>query len=305
MAQRLRAVPAMNVTNHHIGNVLEETAELLESQQANPFRVRSYRTAARTVRELDEPVAEVFRRGGEGALRQLDGVGTRLASSLAELVGTGRLGLHDRLQSELTPHVLLAQVPGIGEQLAERIHDELDINSLEELEMAAHNGRLARVEGMGQQRIQGIQAALAGMLSGSAARRATQRVDDRPPSPPEPPVATLLDLDRQYRQRAERDQLRRIAPKRFNPNREPWLPIMKVQRGRWEFTLLFSNTRRAHELGKTDDWVVAYYAADHEEGQCTIMTAGRGPLKGRRIIRGREAECRQYYRQEQQQSQTA
>jgi len=104
--------------------------------------------------------------------------------------------------------------------------------------------------------------------------------------------------DREYRRKAERDELRRIAPQRFNPNNEAWLPIMKKERGEWEFTLLFSNTKRAHELDKTRDWVVAYYSSDYEEDQCTIMTAGAGPLKGKRIIRGRETEYRDYYQRE-------
>jgi len=56
---------------------------------------------------------------------------------------------------------------------------------------------------------------------------------------------------------------------------------------------LFSNTARAHELGRTDDWVVVYYYdADHHEGQNTIVTETQGPMKGNRVVRGREAECR-------------
>ena len=170
----------------------------------------------------------------------------------------------------------------------------LGIASLEELEQAAHNGRLSRVEGIGGKRVEGIQHALAGMLSRSATRRARQRTEDRG-TPPEPPVATLLQLDRQYREKAERDELRRIAPKRFNPSGEAWLPIMERELPPWKVTLLFSNTKRAHELEKTRDWVVVYYEADHEQGQCTIMTAGSGHLNGKRVVRGRENECREYY----------
>jgi hypothetical protein len=60
-------------------------------------------------------------------------------------------------------------------------------------------------------------------------------------------------------------------------------------------TVLFSNTARAHELGKTHDWVVIYYQKDGPEAQCTVVTETRGPLKGKRVIRGRERECRQFY----------
>jgi len=64
----------------------------------------------------------------------------------------------------------------------------------------------------------------------------------------------------------------------------------------WHFTALFSNTARAHELNRTRDWVVIYfYDDDHDEGQHTVVTETSGRLKGRRVVRGREAECRDFY----------
>jgi len=71
---------------------------------------------------------------------------------------------------------------------------------------------------------------------------------------------------------------------------------MDTERKGWSFTVLFSNTARAHELGKTHDWVVIYYEKDDEESQCTVVTATQGSLKGKRVIRGREKQCRQYYK---------
>ena len=108
-----------------------------------------------------------------------------------------------------------------------------------------------------------------------------------------PPVSLLLDVDRKYRERAGLGELRKIAPKRFNPTREAWLPILHTRREGWEFTALFSNTRLAHELGRTADWVIVYYHTNSSpEGQCTIVTETHGPLAGRRVVRGREKECR-------------
>lgn len=172
----------MIMTNQEIAAILEGTGRLLELQQANPFRVRSYRTAADSVRQLEEPVADVYHRGGEEKLRELEGVGPKLASSLREIVETGRLGLRDRLEGELSPEKLFCRVSGIGEGLAARIHDELGITSLEELEQAAHTSRLSRVEGIGPKRIAGIQDSLAGMLGRSPAKRARQRMVGRHPS---------------------------------------------------------------------------------------------------------------------------
>jgi hypothetical protein len=108
-------------------------------------------------------------------------------------------------------------------------------------------------------------------------------------------VATILALDAEYREKAEAGELKLIAPRRFNPAGEKWLPILKADPDGWVFTLLFSNTARAHELGRTRDWVVAYYRRHGPEDQCTIITSSRGALRGKRIIRGREEECRDYY----------
>src|ERR1019366_6639811 len=73
--------------------------------------------------------------------------------------------------------------------------------------------------------------------------------------------------------------------------RAAWLPILHTERGGRHYTALFSNTAHAHHLGKTHDWVVLYCDDGPREHQWTIITAGFGPLQGRRIARGREAEC--------------
>ena len=78
--------------------------------------------------------------------------------------------------------------------------------------------------------------------------------------------------------------MRKIAPKRFNPKDETWLPVLHTRRGDWHFTVLYSNTQRAHELGKTHDWVVIYFHPGSEpEAQCTVVTETHGPLEGRRL----------------------
>ena len=110
-------------------------------------------------------------------------------------------------------------------------------------------------------------------------------------------MAALLDVDSEYLEEAAAGRLSTVAPRRFNPKGQSWLPILHTQRDEWHFTALFSNTARAHELGRTQDWVVVYfYDDDHQEGQHTIVTETRGPLEGKRVIRGREPECAAYYR---------
>jgi hypothetical protein len=108
-------------------------------------------------------------------------------------------------------------------------------------------------------------------------------------------VSLLLDVDEAYRRAADMDALPRIAPRRFNPGGEKWLPIYEVQRDGWDLTALFSNTRRAHDLGRTRDWVVIYYNRDGDHGQATVVTSRTRGLEGQRVVRGREPECRRYY----------
>ena len=110
-----------------------------------------------------------------------------------------------------------------------------------------------------------------------------------------PTVALLLSVDRIYRRRAKANQLRRIAPKRFNPTQEAWLPILHLRREGWQVTALFSNTGRAHRLGREHDWVVVYYRGGDGAGQATVVTEYTGPLRGKRVVRGREAECLEHY----------
>jgi hypothetical protein len=110
-----------------------------------------------------------------------------------------------------------------------------------------------------------------------------------------PDVSLLLDIDREYREKAEAGLLRKIAPRRYNPERVAWLPVLHQSAGPWEITALFSNTERAHELHRTHDWVVIFFDDGVEEGQATVVTEFRGSLAGKRVVRGREAECARHY----------
>ena len=82
----------------------------------------------------------------------------------------------------------------------------------------------------------------------------------------------------------------------MNPEARAWLPILHTERGQRHYTALFSNTPRAHRLGRTDDWVILYCEGGDGERQYTVVTAPSGPLRGRRVVRGREAACTEHYR---------
>ncbi|MFP4343919.1 MAG: helix-hairpin-helix domain-containing protein [Anaerolineales bacterium] len=282
-------------SNEELANVLERIADLLEVQDENPFRIRAYRQAAANLRGTDRDVAELVRQGDEEQLQQIPNVGEGIAGLLAEYVRTGRSDLLQRLVGEVAPEEILKQVPGIGDELARRVIEELDVRNLEALEQAAHNGRLAEVRGFGDDRVRAVRLSLAGLLSGAAQSRMA-RVSPRDQSQERPDLGLLLEIDEEYRRKAEAGKLKQIAPKRFNPENEAWLPILNTERKGWDFTALYSNTAQAHELGKTHDWVVIYYDREGQpENQATVVTEMSGPLEGRRVVRGREAETKAYY----------
>jgi putative hydrolase len=279
-----------DTVNQQVARKLREAADVLEQQEANPFRVAAYRRAADTVLALDTSIEEIVEDKGLKGLEDLPYIGEGIGRAIYEMVTTGHWAQLQRLRGALEPTKLFQTVPGIGSELAERIHDNLSVDSLEELEIAAHDGRLEKVPGIGPGRAAAIRGAVAEIL-----RHRLRGQKSRPRQ--EPPVDLLLEIDEKYRKSAEENLLPTIAPKRFNPEGKAWLPIFHTDRKGWHFTALYSNTARAHRLERTHDWVVVYfYDGDQREGQRTVVTETRGSLIGKRVVRGREAECREYYR---------
>jgi len=275
--------------NQQIAMKLVQAADLLEQQGANPFRVSAYRRASETVSRLEQDIGELTETGGNAGLIALPNIGKGIASAIQELLTTGRWAQLERLRGTLDPVHLFQTVPGIGPKMAEQIHEALHIDTLEALETAAWDGRLDAVRGVGARRIAGIRNSLATLL-GRARRRPRMQASDGPG------VKTLLEVDREYRLQAEQGKLPLIAPRRFNPEGRAWLPVLHTNRDEWHFTVMYSNTARAHELKRTHDWVVVYFYDDHhQEGQNTLVTESRGPLTGLRVVRGRELECREFY----------
>jgi hypothetical protein len=270
--------------NRDAAGLLRQLADLLRAQDGNPFRINAYLRAAATLEGLERDAREILAEQGVEGLTRIPTIGTGIASSIDEIARTGRLSQLDRLHGATDPGAVFRAVPGI-EVLGTRLHECLHVDTLEALEIAAHDGTLETVPGIGPRRADAIRAGIASVLGRSGRGRTGGRAA--------PAVASLLDVDAEYREKAARAALPKLAPKRFNPEHEAWLPVLHTQRGPWHFTALFSNTARAHELGRTQDWVVVYfYDDDHREGQCTIVTETHGELRGRRVVRGREQECR-------------
>jgi DNA polymerase (family 10) len=288
--------------NEDIAGLLDEVARLFAEQGANRFRVQAYHRAAAALRELARPVSELFAERGLAGLEELPGVGESIARSIRDVLLHGKLAMLDRLRGQHDPIALLCSVPGIGKATAWKLYEDLEIESLEELEAAAHDGRLGRLAGFGPKRLAGIRDSLAhrlGRVRPTGGGRPEPR-DGSGISGPRPPpsVAELLAVDREYRDAAAAGTLKKIAPRRFNPTGEVWLPVLHTARGQRHYTALFSNTPHAHRMQKTMDWVVLFQDGDQGDRRWTIITSEFGRLQGRRIVRGREPECEEYYRRQ-------
>jgi len=271
--------------NRQVAGKLREYSALLRQQGESGFRSRAYDRAADVIEALERPIDEILSQKGREGLIELPAVGPGIAGALTEILTSGRWSQLDRLRGDSAPEAIFRTIPGIGPALARRLIEQAGIETLEGLEHALHIGGLA-VAGIGKRRKDMIAAVLAERLG----RRPPVTIAESPP----PAVSLLLEIDRVYRSMAGAGKLPRITPRRFNPMKMAWLPVLHIRRHGYNFTALFSNSRLAHELGRTKDWVIIHYHRDGEqEGRCTITTASHGPLAGQRVVRGREDEQRQ------------
>ncbi|HUI64630.1 MAG TPA: helix-hairpin-helix domain-containing protein [Bacteroidota bacterium] len=223
-------------SNQQIAALLDRIGDHLAAKEENPFRVRSYRTAASAVRLAKVSLGAMVKKNGSKALLGLQGVGEKIAGLIEEYVTSGSVEMLKSLESEVKP---------------------------EQLEKVAEDRKIHA---------------------------------PAIPRGPLPKVGLILEIDSEYLQKARQGKLKKIAPKLLNPERKAWLPILASSRSGWKFTVMFSNTATAHKLGKTGDWVVVYAEKGDQQTQCTVVSEHRGELKDKRVIRGREGECREYYR---------
>ncbi|MXW66282.1 MAG: DNA polymerase/3'-5' exonuclease PolX [Gemmatimonadales bacterium] len=134
--------------NIEIVRVLDEVADLLEIQQANPFRVRAYRNAVRTINAHASPLRKLVEQGAD--LTALPSIGKGMADNIRELVESGRLAMLDEMAAEIPPGLVeLMRLPGVGPKKARKLWDELGVESIDDLEEVASEGRVAELPGFG------------------------------------------------------------------------------------------------------------------------------------------------------------
>ena len=135
------------MTNTEIAGVLKQTAALMELTGSNPFRIRAYSGAARTIERMEAPVVDL---AAAGDLTSVKGIGEGLAAQIEDLLTTGSFSLLDDLLASLPPGLLdMLQVKGLGAKRVRYLWKEAGISSLDELEAAGRAGRLAALDGFG------------------------------------------------------------------------------------------------------------------------------------------------------------
>lgn len=157
----------MPVHNEDIAVIFDEMADLLEIEDANPFRVRAYRNAARTVRGLGKELSAKVDNGED--LTRLPGIGKDLAGKIEEILRTGHANALDKLHKEVPASLeALLKIPGLGPKRVKVLYQDLHIKTLKQLENAARHGRLQQLPGFGTKTEQRI-------LDSIAAHRSTEQ----------------------------------------------------------------------------------------------------------------------------------
>jgi DNA polymerase (family 10) len=152
------------IHNADIAGIFNEIADLLDIEQANPFRIRAYRNAARMVSELGREVRTLLANGAD--LTTLPGIGDDLAGKMREIVETGSCRMLDALQTELPPAIAeLLHVPGLGPKRVRTLWHDLDIQTPEQAARAARDGRIRALPGFGEKTEANILQAIEAHLS--------------------------------------------------------------------------------------------------------------------------------------------
>jgi len=145
----------MPVHNADIAAAFEEIADLLEIKGDNPFRVRAYRNASRTLGELGDELRDRVERGDD--LTQIPGIGKDLAQKIGQMVITGRIAQLEELRAEMPPGLLdMLRLPGLGPKRVKILHHDLKIKDLAQLAAAAREGKIREIKGFGEKIEAGI-----------------------------------------------------------------------------------------------------------------------------------------------------
>ena len=146
--------------NPDIARLFDEVADLLEIQDANPFRVRAYRNAARTIRDFPEPLTDLVRAGTKD-LTEIPGIGDDLAEKITEIVTSGALPLQQELARKVPAGLLdLLRIPGLGPKRVKLLYKKLKVKSAADLAKALDAGKVRKLKGFGPKMEEKMRAGL-------------------------------------------------------------------------------------------------------------------------------------------------
>jgi len=149
----------MAENNRELARIFEDIADMLEILDEDPYRVNAYRKAARAIRDLNEDVAEIARRG---RLESIPGVGKSTAEKIREFLQTGKVSRYEELKAKVPTTLLdLLKIPGMGPKKAAAAWKKLGVTTVEDLKRVLESGELARLPGMGQKSVEQIKQGLA------------------------------------------------------------------------------------------------------------------------------------------------
>src|SRR5882757_653791 len=131
-----------------VAEILVSIATLLDLKGENPFKSRAYLNAARALETMSEPLDKVI---AENRLAEVKGIGESIQKKICELLTTGKLSYYEELKAATPPGlVAMLEIPGLGPKKIKMLHDELGIASIEQLEQACKEGKIAKLKGFGE-----------------------------------------------------------------------------------------------------------------------------------------------------------
>lgn len=156
-------LPAMD--NAEVARVLQQIADMLEFQNENPFKFRSYQMAAETIGSMGTPITDISARGGATELQKIPGIGKTISAQVIEIIETGKSSYFEEI-SRTTPATVLdlRRVSGVGLKTAQLLYRDFGIKSLEELRSFTEAGGLASVPGLGEKTVARVTKSLDRLL---------------------------------------------------------------------------------------------------------------------------------------------
>ncbi|MCX6013918.1 MAG: helix-hairpin-helix domain-containing protein [Chloroflexi bacterium] len=142
------------MTNKEIARIFKRIAGLLELKGENSFKIQAYRKGASAIEQLPVEAAILLK---EQKLKDIPGIGDILLKKITEIVETGKLEFYEKLKANFAePLLLFMDIPGVGPKTAQKLYNELNINTIDELENAITSGRIADMPHIGRKTAENI-----------------------------------------------------------------------------------------------------------------------------------------------------